>query len=452
MAGHLAPSRGMDPDCIGGPAAYQSEPRHEVFMPNPSTEIDQPSEKTLHMIPGTPIPAGPKPWGILVDEDNSTAYVCDSGGSNVLPISTKALTPGNPIQLAHSPDLAVLNRRTHTLYALSIDGYVMPIDTRTNDAGTPISVEGGFPRADTESIVLDQKNDILYVADFFGGRIYIIDPKTGKQMPGSPIVLNVRPQDIEIDEANDTLYVLYTVDNPSNPGYVLPISTRSLDPAVDPIAVGYAPFVMVLDKVSRYLYIANDDRRITTVFTPTNTVDIGAIDHAGLNMAAMAVDEGYQILYVVGSDDSAERRGRVVIFRADVGKVDGSVSVGDLPNGIAVDQDMHTVYVTSITDGTVIPLQPRIDEVHIDVPKPNGSVPAGEVRFSGTGQPGAMVRLQVVPEDRPRHLVFPPTGCDEKGRWVLTGSLLSSGTYAAVARQFMGSVETSRSIVRFNVS
>jgi hypothetical protein len=183
----------------------------------------------------------------------------------------------------------------------------------TNDAGTPISVEGGFPRADTESIVLDQKNDILYVADFFGGSIYIIDPKTGKQMPGSPIVLNVRPQDIEIDEANDTLYV-------------------------------------------------------------------------------------------------------------------------------------------GITDGSVIPLQPRLDEVHIDLPKPNESVPAGEARFSGTGQPGAMVRLQVVPEDRPRHLVFPPAACDEKGRWVLTGSLHSSGTYAAVARQFMGSVETSRSTVRFNVS
>ncbi|WP_157122172.1 hypothetical protein [Bordetella flabilis] len=117
-----------------------------------------------------------------------------------------------------------------------------------------------------------------------------------------------------------------------------------------------------------------------------------------------------------------------------------------------MDQKTHTVYTTSGIDGTVLPLQPRLDEVRIDLPKPNESVPAGKVRFTGTGQPGAMVRLQVIPEDRPRHLVFPPTACDETGHWVLTGSLLSSGTYAAVARQFVGSVETSRCTVRFNVS
>ncbi|WP_157122170.1 YncE family protein [Bordetella flabilis] len=321
------------PVALAGPEAYQSKPRHEVFMPNPSTEIDQPSQKTMHLIPGNPIAAGSAPWGVLVDEDNNTAYVCNSDGSNVLPINTRTRTPGDPIQLAHSPELAVLNKRTHTLYTLSFDGYVMPIDTRTNEAGTPVSVEGGSPRAATQNIVLNQKQDLLYVADYYGGKIYIIDPKSGQQTPDSPIVLSVNPQDIEIDEANDTLYVLYVVSDSSNAGYVIPISTNSPDPEVDPIAVGYAPSVMVLDKVNRYLYISNNDRKITTLFTPTNTVDIGAIDHGGLNMAAMAVDEGFQILYVAGSDESAQRRGRVVIFRADIGKVDGSVSVGDLPNG-----------------------------------------------------------------------------------------------------------------------
>lgn len=419
-------------------------------MSNSTKQAIPPSEN-ITLIPATPIPTGSKPWGVAVDEENFTAYIADSGNTTITTIDTRSHNPGNPVNLQHSPDHIILNKRKHVLYALSFEGYVTPVDTKTNKPGVPLDLGGGFARVTTDSITLDEKNDILYVGDYYGQAIYCIDLKTGKPTPYSPIQLSDQVQDIEFEESNNTLYALFGAEE--DQGYVIPINADNQSQGTE-VEVGYGPWTMVLDRTNHYLYISNADGTITILNTISNAAHIHAINVKLHDISSLAVDEELQILYVVDRGD-VDSDGTVLAIKVNVQepKVDSSLQVGFLADGIAVDQRTHTVWVTNMDSNTATPIQPKFSDVRIVHPNANGVVSAGSVRFSGVGEPDSAVRVTVTTANKAHKLILPLCFVNEKNdEWEVNGTIKAPGKYIATARQFVGKIEMSRYIVRFTVS
>ncbi|WP_147284604.1 YncE family protein [Pandoraea pulmonicola] len=128
--------------------------------------------ENIILIPASPIATGSKPWGVMVDEENFTVYVANSGSTTITTIDTRSQQPGDLINLQHSPEAIILNKRSHILYALSFSAYVTPVDTRTNKPGAPLSLEGGDAYPATTSITLDEKKIFCMCPTIFW-RLYI---------------------------------------------------------------------------------------------------------------------------------------------------------------------------------------------------------------------------------------------------------------------------------------
>ena len=74
-----------------------------------------------------------------------TAYVTNFISNSVIPIDTATNTAGTPIPIGDSPEGIAITPDGTTAYVANADaGTVTPIDTATNTAGTPITV-GGNP-------------------------------------------------------------------------------------------------------------------------------------------------------------------------------------------------------------------------------------------------------------------------------------------------------------------
>jgi YVTN family beta-propeller protein len=141
---------------------------------------------------GTPIPVGSAPRQIAITPDGSTAYVANMGSASVTPINTATNTAGTAIKVPYSgPDAAAIDPANSTLYvtcfgAAGINpatyGAVVPINTATNQPGTPIQVS-----AHPEGIAADPAGSTLYATDAFQSTITPINASTGT--PGSPIHL-----------------------------------------------------------------------------------------------------------------------------------------------------------------------------------------------------------------------------------------------------------------------
>jgi DNA-binding beta-propeller fold protein YncE len=400
-----------------------------------------------NLIPGQVIPVGSQPWGVAVDDINHTAYIANSGETTITPINTDSLAPGQKINLSYKPDRLLLNKVNSTLYALSIDGYITPINTKSNTPGTNISV--GF---DPESADIDERNNILFVANYFASQIHCIDMTTGKPTPGSPIYLSVKPGDIVVDETNDTLYVLYGEEDPQ--GYVLPLSaTPPYAPKGNPIPIGFAPWAMVLDKTNQLLYVGINNDEISIVYTSDNTSSIDSLNvpkSPGGSISCMAVDEAYQILYVVYQDNVF--KSSLYAIKTDTNYASPPAYVGDLVDGVAVDQKTHTIWTTSVKDNTTTPVQINFAKVVISAPQAGGHVPPGQVLLSGSGEPGAMIRIRLIARESAVAMNLPPVIVGRDGLWRTTARIATPGKYSMVALQYVGSVPTLQCTMNFTVA
>jgi len=141
---------------------------------------------------GTAIPVGTSPRQIAITPDGGTAYVANMGSASVTPIDTATNTPGAAIKVPTAgPDAATIDPATSTLYVTCFGapginpatyGAVVPINTATNQPGTPIKVS-----AHPEGIAADPADGTLYATDSFQSAITPIDAATGS--PGSAIHL-----------------------------------------------------------------------------------------------------------------------------------------------------------------------------------------------------------------------------------------------------------------------
>jgi DNA-binding beta-propeller fold protein YncE len=171
-------SVGEDPDAIAitpnGQTAYVAD-----------YDVDKVTPITLATgATGTKISAGDAPQALAITPNGQTLYVVDNGdpGNGVTPIDIATGKAGTLIPIGENhPEYIAMAPDGQTAYVTDYDGTVTPINTSTNEPGTPITV-GGTPG----QVAITPDGHTLYISDG-GDRVVPVDLASGKA--GQPITV-----------------------------------------------------------------------------------------------------------------------------------------------------------------------------------------------------------------------------------------------------------------------
>lgn len=243
--------------------------------------------RTRTMTVGRPINAGPYPDAIAITPDGKDAYVANAGISTVTPISTATNKPGTPIKVGLGPDAIAITPDGKTAYVVTTTDKVVPISTATNKPGKPISVPGGFAIAITPN---------------------------GK-----------------------TAYVLSKPNPDSDQGVVVPIHVAT-NTRGKPIRVGIYPEQIAITPDGTMAYVTNlESRTVTPIRVATGAA--GRAIRAGKAPASLAIAPDGKTVYVVNSIlTPSGAPGSVTPIHAADGTEGKPITVGRFPLGIAIDR------------------------------------------------------------------------------------------------------------------
>ena len=163
--------------------------------------------RTRTMTAGKPINAGPYPDAIAITPDGRTAYVANAGIRTVTPIRTATNTPGLPIKVGLGPQALAITPDGKTVYAVT-PYQTTPISTATGKPGKPIKSAGGHAIA----ITPDGRTAYVVstpVAESNSGAVIPIHVATNTA--GKPIKVGVGPEQIAITPDGTTVYVVNSI-------------------------------------------------------------------------------------------------------------------------------------------------------------------------------------------------------------------------------------------------
>lgn len=281
--------------CLAPAAAGAAAPR-DIYVSNVGDNTISPIGLFSDVV-GSPIALAPRPWGVAIVPDGSTAYVANDLSATVTPIDTATKTPAAPIAVGGGPRTLGVTPDGSTVYVASLDSSsVTPIDTATNTAGSAI------PISSPHGIAISPDGDTAYVTNVFSSSVTPIDLATGT--PGTPIPVGSSPYTIAITPDGSRLYVTHLTGSD-----VTPIDTAT-NAAGTPIPVGASSFGIA---------IAPD----------------GATAYVSLSMNNA----------VIPIDTATDTPGATI-----------PIPSSDFTEGLAVSPDGATAYVTSIYTNTVTPI------------------------------------------------------------------------------------------------
>jgi YVTN family beta-propeller protein len=298
--------------------------------------------------------------GIAVNDVDDTVYVADYGSNFVTVIAggtgivddTFTLTPGSQLQ-----GVAV-NQADDTVYILGSDRlYIMY--GRTNAPYSQI-----MNLAAPQGIAVNQEDDTVYVAGRFGGSsiptVWVINGRTSLLDDTATFAAGYSSIGAAVDQGDDTVYIA-TAANPDLGGGrngAVSIWNGRFPPQDDTVTVGSGPVGGVLvgnvavDNDDDTVYVTNDDSQSVSIINPRTSAGSNPIAtvKVGTGPAGVAVDQGDDTVYVANmdSDNVSVINGRTGI------RTDDTVTVGDAPRGIAVDDsgtNAGLVYVTNSGGG-----------------------------------------------------------------------------------------------------
>jgi len=185
---------------------------------------------TVTNTPGNAISLGFDPFGGAVTPDGKTVYVSNWNQGTVVPIDTATGVAGTPIWGAgRQPYQIVITANGSTAYVVAADSNsVTPINIKTNTAGKPIKVQTTFGSTG-HLLALTPNGKTLFVLG--PGTVTLVSTVTNKA--SRPVKVS-GPSDIAITPDGKTAWVI------AGDNSVIPISTAT-DKAGKPVKVGAGP-------------------------------------------------------------------------------------------------------------------------------------------------------------------------------------------------------------------
>lgn len=187
--------------------AIAPDGKHAYVADNGSANVDVIDTATNTVTAA--IPAGTGPYGLAVTPDGKTAYVSNQTAGTVTPINTATNTAGTAIRVGTSPRQIAITPDGSTAYVANMgSASVTPIDTATNTPGTAIKV----PIAGPDAATIDPANSTLYVTCFGASGINpatygaVVPINTATNQAGTPIKVSAHPEGIAADPDGSTLW------------------------------------------------------------------------------------------------------------------------------------------------------------------------------------------------------------------------------------------------------
>jgi YVTN family beta-propeller protein len=308
--------------------------------------------------------------------------------------SSPAARPSRLVMVGVNPQEAALDLVTRTWYVESdpennTDGSVTVLSASTCNAhrssgcvsSSPTVQVGNGPVA----MAIDQVTDTIYVVNSNSDTVSVINGATCNAQDSSgcqdvPPVVHVgsNPVDVSVDQATGTVYVanwgngtgttVSVIDGRACNGQVATGCKRR--PAT--VTIGRSPAGLMVDPATDTIYAAT--------VTSSGAAAVSVIDGAACNASmttgchtkppsvaigrgsanynvAFAIDQATRTLYVSNWHDNAlsmiDTATCNAVRHSGCGTMPPTVTVGAGPDGIAIDQVTHTVYVADVTSDTL---------------------------------------------------------------------------------------------------
>jgi YVTN family beta-propeller protein len=351
------------------------------------------------------IGVGDGPQGVAVNQLTDTVYVTNSNDGSVSVIdgttcnatvttSCKQMPPAVGLGDSVTPTAVAIDQATDTVYAAGsgpglgslsvINGATCNATTTDGCQQVPITATvGGAP----VGIVFDATTRGVFVLNQGDNSVSVISGATcnaavttgcGQQAP--QIGTGVNPAALDVDAASNTIYVSNQNDNDVSV-LVAGSCTLNLVPACRQVpastSVGAGPVGVALDFATNTIYVANEDDgdlSIVNAATCNSRVSTGCATRwltatTGDNPLGVAVNQTTDTIYTTNSSPDNNPDGSAIsLDGSTVSVIDGAhcnasntsscdtpstITVGQGPAVIAIDETTNTIYVTNFDDGTV---------------------------------------------------------------------------------------------------
>ena len=286
-----------------------------------------------------------------------TAYVTNFISNSVIPIDTATNTAGTPIPTSDSPEGVAITPDGKTAYVADANaGLVTQIDTATNTAGTPIAVDGN-----PFGVAITPDGKTVYVTDLGSNLVTPID--TATNTAGTPVPVGVNPREVAITPDGKTAYVTNFGSNS-----VIPIDTAT-NTAGTPIPVGARPQGIAITPDGKTAYVTSfGSNSVIPIDTATNTA--GTPIPVGSFPLGLAITPDGKTAYVTNNG-----AGSVTPIDIATNTPGPAIPVGSEPEGVAITPDGRTAYVTNQGSGSVTPIDTATNTAGPAIPV--GSDPEG---------------------------------------------------------------------------
>jgi YVTN family beta-propeller protein len=278
------------------------------------------------------IRVGESPTGVAVDadgnkSDGNKAYVINEKSKSVSVIDND-IKIGQDIKLEHSPTNITVNPNTNKVYVSSYEDKTMDvIDGNSNIIEHSINL--GF---NPTAIAVNPNTNMIYVVNRFSDSVSVINGNDNNQVIER--VVGQDPLDIAINSSNNMVYVL---------------NDKSLS-------------VSVIDGTS-------SDNNVIQTISLAKHLSPDFPDFIHYHPTSIEINPKTHMLFVAMADDRSQNYRVASLSVEDIdGYGDELPLLGDLPRGLALDAQKHTLYVTNYGSNTISVVDTRNNVVKETIP------------------------------------------------------------------------------------
>jgi YVTN family beta-propeller protein len=290
----------------------------------------------------TTIPVGAYPWEVAADPATGLVYVTNEDSNTVSVINEATDTVVRTIRVGRDPQGIAVDAATGRVYVTNFaDNSLSVIHGRHVTTITGLGT-------DPDAVAVDAATDTIYVSGYLSSNIFVINGHTNA-LTGTPITVpGANIHDLAVDPATGTLYA-----SAYNLNYVALINTGT-NAVTGQLTGLQGPDGLAFDAITGDLYVAMNYQSADRIAVYRGGIlwKLIRTRHEPANGRAVAVDARTGTLFaslsatpITGAGSAAviNRRGRIIT----------TVTVGDDPNGIAVDPATGIVFVANSGSNTV---------------------------------------------------------------------------------------------------
>jgi DNA-binding beta-propeller fold protein YncE len=334
------------------------------------------------------VTVGDFPIGIAVNQATHTVYVGVASANAVSVIDTttcnstasSGCAPPHPtVAVGEFPDAVTVDQDTDTVYVANqnsgtlsvIDGATCNATVRSGCTQTAATIRVGNGPG---SIAVDDVTHTLYEANFNDGTVSMVDAATcnakvhsGCHQTPRTLTVGAGPG-LMLDAVTRTVYVANGDDSTLSMINAVTCNAKVTTSCAGPFATfptSASPQGMAINHATHTLYLGNGGDDTLSAFNETTcnvTRTSGCVPlprsvRVGLFPSGVAVDEKTNTVYTVNgnSNNVSIVNGATCNATRTRGctRFPPTVAVGSNPDGVAVNNKTHTIYVANVTDNTV---------------------------------------------------------------------------------------------------